>query len=346
MRIFFPGRPPSALAVRKARLEGKLAETLADPDSTLESIKGIRDLIEQIDRHRQRLWNRCSLRWLVGCTAIVLIVAAILSQIHWTSSRFVLDTSTRALIYGLGDQDDELVEGAGLQSIAYQGDHPLNHCVPEIERRDCTKVDRLDLLTLTAYAGSTVQLRRVAGCGEVSFLEGGGRLEVRIDPKSEADANLQRNTYRFIRLKPMSSVRYCQKANANLILGKPRFLIIGEVSTPAVAERFLLPAASVGKLVLADVGQTRSFGATDIVRIEEMGNNGVAAVHMGEALRVTVSGKAGRLQMERSGIEENAIPTALDWVVGSPAIKAFLSLFAGVWAGLVLMRAKVEEIIS
>jgi len=335
------------IARRKAQLERQLANLLSDPDSTHDSIEVVMAFHEQVSDYLKGVRRRQSLRWLVSLGIASLAVAAVCSLIHLRDPSFVLTGSTRALIYGVGPSDEEIAATTPLSRLSYGGSSgAYDFCSASQPSRGCVVADTLTLQSFTAFAGGEVRLRRRQPCDEVTFLAGGGLLQVRVhaaqpSPASAAPAD----EFRPIRVKEFETVQYCAAESQPLVLREPRFVVIGDATAEPPAERVFLPAALSGSIVLADTGGTRPFRSTDVVELGGL-THGVASIHRGEALDLSLSAKARHIKLLRSTASEDANPTWLDFVLGSPSLKAAASLIIGILAGLNVLRGKVEELIG
>ena len=329
--------PADPLLRRRIVLDRQLASLLEDPDATIEEIRPVVELHAQVAKRLQARRRRRSLRWFLTLAAAGLILTAVFSRWRLKSPGIVLAASTSALVFGVGPDDQELARSVPLIQLSYDGSGGSLHlCQEGHATNGCMTKNELWLESLTAFAGGQIRLSRQDACTEVTFLQGGGMLEVAAAGRFEAD--------RFSRIGPLETLRFCGSQASHVTLRAPSFMIVGDATPEPENTRALLPAISEGSIVLAKSDRTWDLRRTDIVRLLQL-KNAVASVWIRDEVELSLAGRVGKIELIRATSSEDVTPTLLDFLLGSVAMKSWYSLIAGILTALTLLRGKIEELL-
>jgi hypothetical protein len=329
----------------RRRIAGVRAQLAAEIEGgggdELEKLVHQLGLLEGLARSRRR---RRSIYWATGAVAAALLAALLLRFSLLERVDTALVAETRAFIVRTGPATANVLPRSVLLSEITAPGQDFARCTDPARHSDvgCEPAVTLRLNTISLHAQTTAVIRKAGACVEIEVLDGGAGAAVsalRPAEKGRRPAEAGPWTMASLALHPGESFSFCPLESATLQLRGITSVMVGDRLGGTPAEQEDAPSLAKGSLSILTTSGSTTFRETDIPHLGEL-VNGVAIAWLGEPMGLSVVGQAKTLTVETGAHRRNLMPSRLDWVRGTPTLKAALAVLAAVFGTVVAVRER------
>lgn len=311
---------------------------LAEVEGLQKELANLRSAVEKYDSQRIRLWG------LLSAIALV-IAAAVISQMHMCSAEIALAAHTASIHLQLEPTDEEpiLVQGLSPTSLSVQSSRPQAICSSSAAASGCIASSRIYLSEIVAYASSRLRVHQAGPCLNIVVGAGGLRVNFSYWPAIGSNKEEPVPQDASIRLIPGESIRFCGTGNVALSPLAANRIVLGEGIGASDARFRYVPSRTNGTLTINDTGTNTPIGPTDILDIGDL-KGGLLAIEMDEkGLAVNAVGTAHKVSFLFGTSEKTLMPTWLDYLMYSPAVKLVLTVVFGIFGAVWAAKGKLRE---
>lgn len=327
---------PTHTAVRRrlARARQLFAEQLSkDADvgrlrATADEVTLLQSILDQ--RRRQR---SLTIAW--RAIAIVLAAAGLASLLRLPTADISFAGTMASLLATNGPRSAVLLQDAAVTEVLVStknGVSAWHTGTPPPAPPAWNQVDQLWLNVLALNKDAQIGLRGQGHCFELTLWKGGGRADIAFhsghgDPGEEE-----------LLLRAGDVVRFCGERDVYLNLDDPTDVTVGD-RRGGVSSMKLVPAIGRATLSIAQEAGSHELRSTEIPILGSLTESRLAGT-MGEAIEITVVGRAHHISVETGAGSRNLMPSVLAWIRGTPRLRGSLAIVGGVLGAILTMRER------